>query len=313
MHVSVKLILIFFINLTIIKFGENNMKIGFIGLGLMGLRMANNLLQKGEEIIVYNRTKDKADILVKNGATLAESPAEVGANSKVLFTMLSDPEAVDKIAFGENGFIYHMEQKSIWVDCSTVNPSFSLDCLRKASSMNIKFIDAPVAGTTKPAEKGELSFFVGGSEEDFNQIKPLLEKMGNKIFYMGTNGKGTSIKMVINLILGQTMVAFSEGMVLGESLGFSKQRLFEMLIGGPVTAPFISGKKDKLLNDNFEAEFPLQWMHKDFELACRTGYEQKVALPSANSVKEIFALAQRFGFGEADFSAVYKFLRGEKN
>ncbi len=284
------------------------MKIGFIGLGLMGIRMANNLLDKKYDLIVYNRTKEKAESLVKKGAKLAETPAEVGQDADIVVTMLANPEAVSKIAFGENGFLYQLEQKSIWIDCSTVNPSTTLESAEKANGMNIRFIDAPVAGTILPAEKGELTFFVGGDKKDVEEAQPVLEAMGKKIFHLGPNGKGTSMKMVINLVLGQAMLAFSEAMVLGESLGFSKEILFESLVGGPVTAPFIAGKKEKILKNKFEPEFPLQLMYKDFYLAAQTAYENDVALPSTNMAKEIYALAKKHGFGEKDFSSIYQFL-----
>ncbi len=285
------------------------MKIGFIGLGLMGLRMANNLLEKGNELIIFNRTKGKAETLLAKGALPAASPAEVGQASEVVITMLANPEAVAKVAFGENGFLYQMEQKTIWIDCSTVNPSSSITCAAKAKGMNIRFIDAPVAGSILPAEKGELTFFVGGNKKDVEEVKPVLEAMGKKIIYLGENGKGTSMKMVVNMMLGQAMVAFSEAMILGESLGISKDTLFEALIGGPVTAPFLAAKKDKILKNKFDTEFPLELMHKDFQLATQTAYENNIALPAANNTKEIFALAKKFGFGEKDFSAVYQFLK----
>ena len=285
------------------------MKIGFIGLGLMGLRMANNLLEKGNELIIFNRTKGKTEALLAKGALPAASPAEVGQASEVVITMLANPEAVAKVAFGENGFLYQMEQKTIWIDCSTVNPSSSITCAAKAKGMNIRFIDAPVAGSILPAEKGELTFFVGGNKKDVEEVKPVLEAMGKKIIYLGENGKGTSMKMVVNMMLGQAMVAFSEAMILGESLGISKDTLFEALIGGPVTAPFLAAKKDKILKSKFDTEFPLELMHKDFQLATQTAYENNIALPAANNTKEIFALAKKFGFGEKDFSSVYQFLK----
>lgn len=284
------------------------MKIGFIGLGLMGIRMATNLLDNKYELIVYNRTKEKTEALVKKGAALAETPAEVGQNSDIVITMLADPEAVSKVAFGESGFLYQLEQKSIWIDCSTVNPSNTLESAEKANGMNIRFIDAPVAGTILPAEKGELTFFVGGEKKDVDEVHPILEAMGKKIIHLGPNGKGTSMKMVVNLVLGQAMLAFSEAVVLGESLGFSKEILFEALVGGPVTAPFIAGKQEKILKNKFDVEFPLQLMHKDFHLASQTAYENNVALPSTNAAKEIYALAKKYGLGDKDFSAIYQYL-----
>lgn len=284
------------------------MKIGFIGLGLMGYRMANNLLKNGYELIVYNRSIEKAKNLIEKGAVFATSPADTGKNVKIIFTMLSEPEVVEEIAFGEKGFIDQLEQGAIWIDCSTVNPSFTKKTALRAKQKNIRFIDAPVAGTILPAEKGELIFFIGGDQNDVEECRPLFEAMGKKIIYMGENGKGTSMKMVINLLLAQAMAAFSEGMALGESLGLSKEQLLDILPGGPVAAPFLTAKKEKINKETFEVEFPLKWMLKDCYLASITGYENNIPLYLTNTVKDMYQHAAKHGFGEKDFSSIYQFL-----
>jgi 3-hydroxyisobutyrate dehydrogenase-like beta-hydroxyacid dehydrogenase len=283
------------------------MKIGFIGLGLMGSRMANNLL-KENQLIVYNRSKEKAGKLIEKDAILVNSPSDIGREVKIIFTMLSEPKVVEEIAFGERGFIDQLEPGSIWIDCSTVNPSFTKMVASKAKQKNIRFIDAPVAGTTTPAEKGELTFFIGGDVNDFEECRPLFELMGNKLFYLGENGKGTSMKMVVNLLLAQAMAAFSEGMSLGESLGLTKEQLLEVLPGGAVTAPFLTAKKGNIKQNIYEPEFPLKWMLKDCQLASITGYENNIQLFLTNTVKEIYQHALKHGFGEKDFSSVYEFM-----
>lgn len=284
------------------------MKIGFLGLGLMGSRMAQNLFKNGYDLIVYNRTKEKAEPLVKKGASLAESPEDLGKNSDILFTMLSNPEAVGEVALGKKGFLKSMKENSLWIDLSTVNPSFSIAMSGEAKERKVKFLDAPVAGTIGPAEKGELIFFVGGDEKDLIEVKPLLDKMGKKIIHLGKNGMGTSMKMVVNLILANSMVSFAEAMNLGESLGLSKETLFNTLIGGPVAPSFLAGKKEKIRNGNFSAEFPLEHMQKDLFLVSQTAYENRISLPLSNISKEVYGLAVQNGLGKKDFSAVYEFL-----
>ena len=219
------------------------MKIGFVGLGLMGSRMANNLLHKENQLFVYNRTKEKAKSLIDNGAVFSNSISELASQAEVVITMLSEPGVVIETALGENGFLKHLEKRSVWIDCSTVNPSFSKAMTEEAKKQEVRFLDAPVSGTILPAEKGELTFLIGGEKNDVEYCRPLFEAMGKKILHIGENGKGTSMKMVINLLLGQAMVAFSEGMLLGESLGISKEQIMEIILGGPVVAPFLSGKK----------------------------------------------------------------------
>ena len=289
------------------------MKIGFIGLGIMGSRMAANLLKKGHELVVYNRTKQKAGPLIAAGATWAPTPADVAKQVTVIITMLAKPDAIAETALiGKHGFLNHLADNSLWIDCSTVNPSFSKLMANEAKQRKVRFLDAPVTGSRGPAQQGQLLFFVGGEKADMEEVRPLLEAMGRAVYHIGGYGMGTSMKMVGNLILAQTMVAFSEAIVLGESLGIPKDLLFNTLLSSPVAPPFLSMKREKLESGNFETDFPLQWMHKDTQLVAETAYEAGVAIPATNAVKEIYALAVRKGLGEQDFSAVYKLLSEKK-
>ncbi len=285
------------------------MKIGFIGLGIMGSRMAANLQKKGYELAVYNRTRQKADPLIANGAVWAPTPADVAKQATIIITMLSKPDAVAETALlGKYGFLNHLAANSLWIDCSTVNPSFSRLMASEAGQRKVRFIDAPVSGTKGPAEQGQLLFFVGGEKTDVEEARPIFEAMGKAVFHAGGHGMGTSMKMVNNVILAQAMVAFSEAMVLGESLGISKEQLLNTILNSPVVAPFLAFKRTKIEEGKFDAEFPLQWMHKDLQLAAETAYETGVAMPLTNAAKEIYALAVKNGLGGQDFSAVYKVL-----
>ncbi len=285
------------------------MNVGFIGLGLMGSRMANNLIRNGNQLFIYNRTKEKADDLINNGAKFTSSVAELASESEVIITMLSEPKVVKDFALGDEGFLNHLNKNSIWIDCSTVNPTFSKEMAKEARKKGVRFIDAPVSGTTKPAEKGELTFLIGGENIDIEYCRPLFEAMGKKIIHIGKNGMGTSIKMVINLLLAHSMLAFSEGILLGESLEISKEKLFEILYGGPVIAPFLAGKKEKLLYANFETEFPLQWMFKDLHLALISATEKNVQLPLTETAANIYEGASKSRYKEDDFSAIYEYIK----
>jgi len=285
------------------------MRIGFIGLGLMGSRMATNLLRRaGYDLVVHNRTRAKAELVLDLGATWADSPAQLGKEVDLLFTMLAHPEAVTQMALGEEGFLDALPPGALWADCSTVNPSFSREMAGRARQRGIRFLDSPVAGTLGPAAEGELLFLVGGDPEDVEACRPLLEVMGRKIVHVGGHGQGTGLKMAINLLLGQAMLAFSEALVLGQSLGISRDTLLDSLLGSAVVAPFLKGKRHRVVEEDYEAEFPLKWMRKDLHLASLTGYEEGVALPALNAVKEVFALAAGDGWSEQDFSAIYQFM-----
>ena len=288
------------------------MKVGFIGLGIMGSRMAANLQRAGHELVVYNRTQAKADALVEQEATRAESPAEVGNQCRLVFTMLSTPEAVEEVALGAEGFLRALPGNSLWVDCSTVNPSFTEKMAKHARKMGQRFLDAPVSGSLVPAEKGELIFLVGGEATDLEQVQELLDVMGKATVHVGGHSQGASMKMVINMLLAQAMAAFTESLRLGSALGIPEEMVCQTLLNTPAAAPFLKLKQQKLLNRDFAPEFPLEWMHKDLHLASITAYEQNIALPSLQTTKELYALAKQQGLGEEDISAVYRVLRPDK-
>lgn len=284
------------------------MRTAFIGLGIMGSRMARNLLKNDVALTVFNRSIDPSRKLEKSGATVAKSCQEAVKDADVVFTMLSSPEVIDKMALSENGFISEMKDNAIWVDCSTVNPSFSeKECLI-AKNNNIRFMDAPVAGTKPHAENAELVFYVGGELNDVNEIKHLLNFMGNKIVHVGDTGKGAAFKMLVNSLLAQSMLAFSEALLLGQKLGLSKDFLLDSLPNLTVSAPFTKAKAEMIRTDDYEAQFPLELMHKDLHLVALTAYENNQPLLSANLTKELYANAKRGGFGRKDFAAIYKFL-----
>ncbi|SDM54334.1 3-hydroxyisobutyrate dehydrogenase [Fictibacillus solisalsi] len=283
--------------------------IGFIGLGIMGSRMAANLLSAGNELVVYNRTKEKALDLLDKGAVWGESPAETARQSTVLFTMLTNPKAVERVALGDEGFLQHLPKNSIWVDCSTVNPGFSRQMADEARQFDIRFLDAPVAGSLKPAEDGELVFHVGGEAGVLEEVRPYLNVLGKAIHHQGEHGSGTAMKLVVNLTLAQSMAVFAEALNFGESLGLEKETILNTLIGGPTTGAFIGGKKNKLLTNQYDTEFPLEHIQKDLNLIAGEAYQNGSSLPIANVTKEMYSLANQYGLGKEDFSAIYEFLR----
>jgi 3-hydroxyisobutyrate dehydrogenase/glyoxylate/succinic semialdehyde reductase len=197
----------------------------------------------------------------------------------------------------------------IWIDCSTVNPSFSRKMAAKAEAYDIRFLGAPVSGSKGIAAAAKLTFLVGGEAGDLENCRPLLECMGNKIIHCGGPGTGAALKMVMNQLLGTVMASFAEGLVLGESLGLSREVLFDTLLGGPTVAPFLSVKRERIEKGDYaHADFPLQWLQKDLHLASVSAYETGVPMPVTNVAKEIYRFAIREGHGEEDFSAIYDYL-----
>jgi 3-hydroxyisobutyrate dehydrogenase/glyoxylate/succinic semialdehyde reductase len=284
------------------------MKIGFIGLGIMGSRMAANLQKHGHSLAVYNRTRTKAEPLLGPCGTFSDSPAKVADQVEILFTMLANPDAVEAMALRANGFLNYLRPNALWVDCSSVNPSFSRRIAGAAAARQIRFVDAPVTGSAAVAAEGKLVFWIGAEDADLERIRSLLLCMGNKIVHVGGHGMGTSMKMVINLLIGNAMAGFAEGVVLGQGLGISRNALFDSLLGLPAVAPFLAAKRNNIENGNYDPEFPLRWMQKDLHLASVSGYETDVALPVTNVTKEVYRLAMREGHANEDFSAIYDYL-----
>jgi 3-hydroxyisobutyrate dehydrogenase/glyoxylate/succinic semialdehyde reductase len=270
--------------------------------------MAANLQKHGYPLVVFNRTRAKAEPLLGSCGTFSDSPAKLAEQVDVLFTMLAHPGAVEQAALGRNGFLDHLKANALWVDCSSVNPSFSKKMAAEAVRREVHFVDAPVTGSAPAAAEAKLIFWVGADMADLERIRPLLLCMGNKIVHTGGHGTGTSMKMVINLLLGTGMAAFAEAMALGEGLGLTSKMLFDSLLGTPAVAPFLASKREKIESGNYEAEFPLRWMQKDMHLASVSAYESGVAMPLTNITKEVYRLAMRGGHETEDFSAVYEYL-----
>ena len=285
------------------------MNAAFLGLGIMGSRMAANLLRAGHTLSVWNRTPARSAALESLGARIASTPAEAVRGVEVAFTMLSTPEVVETTALGQDGFLAALPTGALWVDSSTTDPAFARRMAALANERGVRFMDAPVTGSKIPAEQGQLRFLVGASPADLEQVRPLLEKMGNTIVHVGDPGMGASLKLVFNLMVGQAMLAFAEGMALGEALGIPQQRLLDISLGGPLVPPLLSTKRSKIESGDYEADFPMQWLRKDLHLAALTAYQNGVSLPQTNTAKEIYQLAVQAGLGEQDFSAIYEFLK----
>lgn len=287
-------------------------KVAFIGLGIMGSRMAMNLLKNDINLVVYNRSGAPGKLLKNAGATLAESAKDAVEGADLVFTMLSTPDVVRQVMLSKNGGLAHMKKGALWVDCSTVNPSFSLESKSIADQHDIKFLDAPVAGTKPHAENAQLTFFVGGPEALVNSVRPLMDFMGQKVLHIGPHGKGASFKMLVNAMLAQSMIIFSETILLGEKMGIDKDFLLNTIPNLIVSAPFTKFKAEMIRNENYDVQFPLEWMHKDLHLAALTAYENDQPLYLVNIAKELFADAKKSGMGRLDFAAIHDYLEKKK-
>lgn len=282
------------------------MKVSFIGLGIMGSRMAANLLKEGVDLTVYNRSEEPMKLLVEKGAKDANSVSDAVKEADIVFSMLSNPEVIEEVMFGEA--LTNMKPNALWVDSSTVNPSFTLQSKKEADRAGIRFMDGPVAGSKYQAENRELVFLVGGDKRDLEKAESLMNYMGSKVLHIGEVGKGASMKMLVNMMLAQSMTIFSEAILFGQSMGIDKEFLLNAVPNLPVAAPFTKLKAENIRNEDWEEQFPLELMHKDLHLAALTAYETNQPLPIANLTKELYGQAKKEGMGRLDMSAIYKFL-----
>ena len=289
------------------------MNVAFIGLGIMGSRMARNLLQDDSlSLIVFNRSPGPVEALESEGAQGAGSASEAVGNADIVITMLSNPQVLEEVAFGDQGFVTAMHKGALWINSSTVNPSFTRQCAERANALDVRFLDAPVAGTKQPAEDGKLTFLLGGEDTDVEGARPLLELMGEKILHVGAAGQGSAFKMLVNALLAQSMLAYAETALLGEKLGFSRDFLMDTLPNLPVSAPFLQGKAELIREGDFGAQFPLELMHKDLHLLEETAYEENQPMFLASLAKTVYGSAQQSGYGREDFAAVFEFLKGNR-
>lgn len=284
------------------------MATGFVGLGIMGSRMAARLAAAGHELVVHNRTREKAEPVLAGGAAWGEWPADVGKASDVLFTMLADPPAVEAAASGVHGFLAQLKPGTLWVECSTTNPAFARGMAEKAAAFDIHFVDAPVMGSKDAVSNAQALIFTGGAVEDVDAARPYLAAFSREVRHIGPVGAGVALKLVNNYLLGQAVLAFSEALVLGEALGLERSLLLDSLLGAAMVGPYMATKRRNFETREFPTSFPLKWMRKDLEMVSQAAYDAGATMPSGNLAKEIYALARQHGLGDSDYTAIYKFL-----
>ena len=281
------------------------MKVAYIGLGIMGSRMASRLISKEIDLVVYNRSRAKADLLETLGATVADDIASAVKDRDVVITMLSNPQAVSETS---REILGSMQKGSLWIDCSTVGPQDVVGFAESAQAAEVNYLEAPVAGTKQPAANGELVFFVGGDEANVGIAQPLFDRMGKKTVHMGPHGKAAAMKLVVNLMLGQTMLVYSEALKLAKALGLDAEVAQNVLLNTPVAAPFLSVLRGKLESEDTTPNFPIELMLKDLGLVQTASSSAGIFLSSAALAKSIYEEASSGHTGE-DFSSVYHFIQ----
>lgn len=271
--------------------------VAFIGLGIMGGRMAKNVLKAGHALRAYNRTPAKAEEIRRLGGTIAASPREAAATADVVITMVSDPPALAAVLEGPEGAFAGCRPGTLVIDMSTVDPGTSQGMARHAEARGLRYLEAPVTGGVGAAEQGTLLIMVGGALEDFARAKPLLETMGRKILHVGPMGTGAVMKLTTNLVASCIFTAMAEGLVFATKAGLDPAMVAEVL---GERSPLIAGSAPRVLGGQFEARFPLKLAHKDVHLALSTARALGVPLFSLGAVGQFYTAALAKGLGELD-------------
>jgi 3-hydroxyisobutyrate dehydrogenase-like beta-hydroxyacid dehydrogenase len=281
--------------------------IGFIGLGLMGKPMAGNLLKAGFPLVVWNRTKSRADELVTAGARLGASARDTAAQADVLITIVSDPAAVEEVLWGADGVLAGLSRGATLIDSSTISPDLARRVAAACAEKGVDYLDAPVTGGDWGAKKGELVFMIGGKEEVFERVKPIFEVMGKKFFLLGPNGAGQTVKLAMNLILALEVEALAEALALATNGGVAGEKLVEVMQSSMARAGVLDVKAPSILKNEFPASFPLRLMHKDIRLALELAGKLGVTLPAANAAYATYSAVKEASKDDPDYAAVARY------
>jgi 2-hydroxy-3-oxopropionate reductase len=287
--------------------------VGFIGLGLMGGPMAKNLAKAGFPLVVWNRTREKAEELVRESTGLdvkaGANPRETAGKADFLITIVSDPPALEEVLSGQNGAIEGLRRGATYVDSSTVSPELVRRIGTACAQRGVGFLDAPVTGGTWGAEKGELVFMVGGEKEVLERAKPVLEALGKRIFLLGPTGAGQTVKLAMNLILALQVDALAEALALVATEGVPGERLIEVLQSSMARAGILDVKAPFMLKNEFPASFPLRLMHKDMRLALELAKRHGLNLPAAEASYSTYDAVKKSSTDDPDYAAVARFWK----
>ena len=284
-------------------------KVGIIGTGMLGEAVGLHLLDLKYELIVYNRTKDKVENLVKHGAISVDTPKNVAERSDIIITVVKDASAVNDIAFGENGIIYGADSELVVADMSTINPNSAKEISQKFSDSGISFLEIPVMGGPNVAINGELVMMVSGEKQIYEKFKDIFDVIAEKTFFLGDSGTAHSIKLAMNLQIAMLALSLSEGITLTRKAGFDPEIFLKILNSTYFKTGMSEKKAYKMIKDNFEPTFTLQNLKKDLDTINNTAKSLGTHLSMANQANQIYQNAVDAGFGEIDYTGILAYLK----
>jgi 2-hydroxy-3-oxopropionate reductase len=282
--------------------------VGFIGLGIMGRPMARNLLKAGYPLVVYNRTTSKAQELAAAGARLVHSPGEVAQNAQTIITVVADSPEVEQVILGPEGVIESVRPGSVVIDMSSISPLVTHRIAAELAKKGIPMLDAPVSGGEIGAVQGTLSIMVGGDEAVFEEVRPILEKMGKSVVRVGSVGAGGFTKLSNQIIVAAALQAMAEAMVLAKKAGVDIQLVYDAIKGGMAGGRTLDMKIPLLVQHKFDPGFKMDLHIKDLKNALLAGKALSVPLPATALVHELFTACSAQGRGQKDHSVIYTLM-----
>jgi 3-hydroxyisobutyrate dehydrogenase-like beta-hydroxyacid dehydrogenase len=284
-------------------------RVGFVGLGIMGSRMAANLRRAGYELTVCNRTRERADAFAReHGATVVDSPADVGAACDVVITMVVDGAQVETVLLGEGGVAEHAGDGTLCVDMSTIAPADTRRIGAALAERGIGFVDAPVTGSSPKAEDGTLTIMAGGTEADFERARPLFDAMGELVVHVGELGQGQMVKLINNAVAASNASTLAQALVVGRATGVDLDALVRIMGAGSGGSAMLALKAEPMRRHDYATLFKLEHMLKDVRLCLEEGQAAGVPFPAAAHTREVLTAAMGRGLGDADFAALVEVL-----
>ncbi|HEX7300245.1 MAG TPA: NAD(P)-dependent oxidoreductase [Solirubrobacteraceae bacterium] len=287
-------------------------RIGFVGLGIMGSRMAANLRRAGYELTVYNRTRERAEAwAAEHGGTVASTPAEVGAASDIVITMVVDGAQVREVLLGEHGVAEGAAEGTLCVDMSTIAPGESRAIAQALAQRGIAFVDAPVTGSSPKAEDGTLTIMAGGATKDFERARPLFDVMGEVIVHVGEEvGQGQMVKLINNAVAAANAHTLAQALVVGRATNVDLDALTQVMAAGSGGSAMLALKAGPMRAHDYSTLFKLEHMLKDVRLCLEEGQAAGVPFLAAAEVREVLTAGMGRGFGDDDFAAIVEVVEG---
>ena len=283
----------------------DNVTLGFIGLGKMGRRIAQRLLDQGYALVAYDRDISKAKVVVSERGFAAKNILELARTADVILSCLTNDEAVQSVYAGQAGVFAEARPGTVVLEMSTISPESSRELHRLGAESGVEVLDVAISGSTSAAEQGILTLLIGGNQDWFRGAEPIFQSIAKQYFLLGGSGSGTAMKLVVNTLLGIGMQAISEAVVLGETVGLNRERLLEVLSKTAVIAPAHLGKLARVAINDYRPQFPLRLMNKDFQLILKAAAEAHIAMPATEAAFRVNSEELAHHNGD-DFSAVLR-------